>query len=104
MFIRGCLPPNVARSERVEEVEELAALGHELEKTAAGVIVLHMGLEVVGQVRNAFRQDRNLDFGRTGVAFGSLILGNDLRSLRNRDWHIVYTRVVVELGKPCILA
>ena len=32
------------------------------------MIVLHMCLEVVGQRRDPFGQDRDLHFGRTGVA------------------------------------
>ena len=40
----------------LDVVEQLAALGHELEQPAARMIVLHMGFEVLGQVVDAFRQ------------------------------------------------
>src|SRR3978361_1199462 len=32
------------------------------------MIVLHVGFEMSGEVVDAFRQDRNLDLGRAGVA------------------------------------
>ena len=39
------------------------------------MIVLHMALEMVRQIVDAFRKDRNLDFGLTGVAgFGGIRL------------------------------
>ena len=52
----------------LEVVEQLAALRHQLEQAAARMVVLHVGLEVLGQVVDALGQDRDLHFGRTGVA------------------------------------
>src|SRR5215470_8531369 len=51
-----------------EIIEQLAALRHELEQAATRMIVFHMGLEMVGQRVDAFRQDGHLHFRRTGVA------------------------------------
>src|SRR6266487_807663 len=56
-------------------IEQLAALRHELEQAAPGMVVLDVGLEMLGQARNALREDRDLDFRHTGVAgFGGIIL------------------------------
>src|SRR6185437_6362039 len=52
----------------LDVVEKGAARRHELQKTAARMIVLHVGLEVAGKVVDAFRQDRDLNLGRAGVA------------------------------------
>ena len=38
-----------------------------LQQTAAGVMVLFVDLQVLGQVSDALGQYRNLDFGGTGV-------------------------------------
>src|SRR5215510_7082239 len=55
---------------RLQIVEEAAALRHELQETTAGVVVLLVVLEMLGQVLDALRQDCDLDFRRTGVALG----------------------------------
>src|SRR5436305_2816862 len=52
----------------LQVVEKGAARRHELQKATAGVIVLHVGLEMVGEGIDAFRQDRNLDLGGAGIA------------------------------------
>src|SRR5436190_3922152 len=52
----------------LQVIEKGAARRHELQKATAGVIVLHVGLEMVGEGVDAFRQDRDLDLGRAGVA------------------------------------
>src|SRR5579884_1438326 len=51
-----------------EIVEERPALVDQHQKSATGVIVLRMALEMLGQVVDALREDRDLDLGRTGVA------------------------------------
>src|SRR5215475_15940230 len=57
----------------LQVIEKGAARRHELQKATAGVIVLHVGLEMIGEVVDAFRQDRDLDLGRAGVAgFGGI--------------------------------
>jgi hypothetical protein len=51
----------------LQVVEKRTALAHHRQKPTAGMVILLVGLEVVGEVVDAFREDRNLDFGRTGV-------------------------------------
>src|ERR1044071_1149444 len=51
-----------------EIVEERAALVDQHQKAATAMVVLRMALEVLGQVVDALREDRDLDFRRTGVA------------------------------------
>ena len=41
------------------------------------MVVLRVRLEMVGQVIDAFGEDRDLDFRRTGVAFLGRVLRND---------------------------
>src|ERR1700754_1600568 len=48
-------------------IEKGAARRHELQEATAGVIVLYVGLEMVGEVVDAFRQDRDLNLGRAGI-------------------------------------
>ena len=52
------------------------------------MVVLRVALEMLGQIVDALRQDRDLDFGRTGVA---LVAGMflDQRSLRSAVIDIV---------------
>src|SRR6188472_727596 len=70
-----------------EIVEELPALGYELEQSPPGVVVLHVGLEMLGEAGDALREDRHLHFRRTGVAgFGRIGL-NDLGLAARRDRH-----------------
>src|SRR5438046_450964 len=52
-----------------EIVEERAALVDQHQQAAARVVVLRVGLEVLGEVGDALGEDRDLDLGRTGVAF-----------------------------------
>src|SRR3954451_18919513 len=52
----------------LEIVEERAALRHELQETATRVVILHVRLEMPGQVVDALGQDGDLPLGRAGVA------------------------------------
>src|SRR2546429_671469 len=49
-------------------VEKRAARRHELQKAATRMVILHVGLEMPGEVVDAFRQDRDLNLGGAGVA------------------------------------
>src|SRR4029079_14666714 len=49
-------------------IEQLATLGHELQQPAPRVVVLDVSLEMFSQVGDPFGQDRDLHFGRPGVA------------------------------------
>merc|ERR1712173_533820 len=46
-------------------VQQLTAASHQLQKATAAVVVLLVGLEVLGQGRDARGQDRNLHLRRT---------------------------------------
>ena len=52
------------------------------------MVILDVGLEVIGQVVDARGQQGHLHFGRTGVALGTLVALDDLRSLRNGRGHL----------------
>ena len=49
-------------------IEKTATLADQFQQTAARVIILRMGFEMLSQIGNAFRQNGHLDFGRTCVA------------------------------------
>src|SRR3954470_14002567 len=51
-----------------EVIEQLATLGHELEQSTPGMVILDVGLEMLGEAGNALREDRHLHLRRTGVA------------------------------------
>src|SRR6266480_3514980 len=52
----------------LDVIEKGTTRRHQLQKAAPRMIVLHVGLEVPGEVIDAFRQDRDLNLGRAGVA------------------------------------
>src|SRR5665213_2000061 len=49
-------------------IEQRAALAHHLEQATAGMVVLDVGLEMLGEIVDAFGKDRHLNFGRSGIA------------------------------------
>src|SRR5690625_133547 len=94
-------------------VQQLAALADHLEQTTARVIVLLVILEVLGQIIDALGQDRNLHFGRAGIALLGRIFLDQLFLARGRDRHLVsfqpvsrdfasagLSRDVVQRGRP----
>ena len=62
---------------RLQVVEEAAALADHLEEAAPAVVVLLVGLEVIGEGRDARREERYLDLGGTGIAIVLGVLGDD---------------------------
>src|SRR5688572_11384265 len=62
----------------LQVVEEPTALAHEEQQPATAVVVVLVLLEVLGQVSDAVAQQRDLYFGRTGVALSHGVLGDDL--------------------------
>ena len=52
----------------LEVIEKAAALADHLQKAAARMVIFRVGSKVVGQVRDALGENRNLDFGRPRVA------------------------------------
>jgi hypothetical protein len=59
-------------------IEELATTAGHLEKTAARMEILAVRAQVLGQMIDAGSEQSHLNFGRAGVLFVSLILGDDL--------------------------
>src|SRR6266849_1199919 len=49
-------------------IEKRTARRHQLQKATTRMVVLHVGLEMPGEVVDAFRQDCDLNLGRAGVA------------------------------------
>src|ERR1700716_2907978 len=73
----------------LDVIEQRTARRDHFQQAAARMIVLHVALEVVGEVVDAFRQDRDLNLGRAGVA-GLVGIGLDdlcfaLRGNRHRQ-------------------
>ena len=60
-----------------EVVEELAASAGHLKETPAAVEVLAMRAQVVGQVIDPGREQRDLDFGRSGILLVGFVFGDD---------------------------
>src|ERR1700736_1548989 len=52
----------------LDVIEQRTARRHQLQKAAPRMVVLHVGLEVPGEIVDAFRQDRDLNLWRAGVA------------------------------------
>jgi hypothetical protein len=65
-------------------VEEAAAAADHEEQATTGVVVMLVGFEVLIEVVDASRKDRNLHFGGTGIGFVSPV-GGDRRSLINAN-------------------
>ena len=63
----------------LEVREQAAALVDHHQQAAARMVVLVVVLEVLGQVTDALGEDRDLDFGRTGVALGLGVVLDNLR-------------------------
>jgi hypothetical protein len=48
-------------------VQETPALADQHQEATTRVMILHVGLEVLGEVRDPFGKERDLDFGGTGI-------------------------------------
>ena len=55
-------------------IQHLAALTNHHQQTTAGVVVMLVYTQVIGQLVDAGGQDSDLDFGRTGVALIGITL------------------------------
>ena len=64
-----------------EIIEQAAALTDHLVQAAAGVVVLRVLLEVLGELSDALGEDSDLDLRRTGVAFVGAVGFDDSRLL-----------------------
>ena len=63
----------------LEVVEQRAAGRNQLQEATTRMVVLHVGLEMVGEVGDAFRQDRDLNLWLAGIAGLVGILLDDFR-------------------------
>src|SRR5438552_1929514 len=63
----------------LQVIQKRTAGRHELQEAAARMIVFHVGLEVPGQVADAFRQDGDLNLRRAGIASVGGIRLDDFR-------------------------
>src|SRR6185312_10764543 len=57
-------------------VEQTAPFRHHLDHAPAGMIVLHVVLEMLGEIGDALGEDGDLDFRRTGVTLGGRVFGD----------------------------
>src|SRR5829696_4102854 len=79
--------------------EKSSALTHELEEAAARVVVLREAAEVLGEIADPLRQERDLDLRRPGVAVLDGVLGDDLLLLLPRERHSILRH---ERWRDCI--
>src|SRR5699024_8973893 len=84
---RRCAPAGAATRGRravaldvdaLQVLQEALALTDQQHQTTTGVVIVLVGLEVLGQVVDPMREERDLDLGRTGVALGGPVLLDDL--------------------------
>src|SRR6202011_2299217 len=52
----------------LDVIEKRTTRGHQLQEPTTRMVILHVGFEMSGEVIDAFRQDRDLNLGRAGVA------------------------------------
>jgi hypothetical protein len=63
----------------LQVVQEVPPLTYEFQETPAGMVILHVGLEMLREVIDPLAQDGDLDLGRPGVRGMSLVpLDEDL--------------------------
>eukprot|EP00919_Chromeraceae_sp_WS-2016_P066895 GHVR01158194.1.p1 GENE.GHVR01158194.1~~GHVR01158194.1.p1 ORF type:complete len:153 (-),score=0.91 GHVR01158194.1:61-519(-) len=83
------------------DVVEKAATGrNELEQTAAGMVILAVFLEVLGEVGNALGQDGHLNFRRAGVVWSGCVFLNQSGLALSSDRHRI-DPFKGGLGRPC---
>src|SRR6266850_4130710 len=81
---------SVARVVLLDQIRKKAtSLADELEEAASRVIVLGEAAEMLGQALDPLRQERDLDFRRSGVTFLGGKPGDDLLLLDRRERHSV---------------
>ena len=59
-------------------VEELSSFADHLLHTAAGMVILRVGFEMLGELVDPRGKNGNLHFGRTGVAFVDCVFFDEL--------------------------
>src|SRR3954463_9304533 len=73
----------------LQVIEKPTTLSHELQQTAARVVVLFVHLEVLGQVLDALAEQRNLNLGRPRVGLVRAELGDRRRLGLWREGHVL---------------
>jgi hypothetical protein len=71
-----------------EVVEHPPAPADHQEQTSPGVVVLLMGLQVLGEIRDAPSEDGDLNLRGTGVRLASPVLGDELGLVLFRERHV----------------
>lgn len=85
----------------LQVVQKISSVTDHLLQTAAAVEVLLVGSEVLGQVCDAVRQDRNLNLRRTGVSLVGGVLLDDaelfffLHGIFHLSLYLAYTQRAV---------
>ena len=67
----------------LQVVKQLATLADHFQQPTSGMMILDVRLEMIGKPIDARRKQRDLYFRRTSVASNTLVLGYNLRFLRN---------------------
>jgi hypothetical protein len=71
-----------------EIIEKSSPLSYQLEETTAGVVILHVDLEVPREVIDTLTQQRYLNFGRARIRLMEFELLNHFFSLRLSNPHL----------------
>jgi hypothetical protein len=71
----------------LEIAQQTPALADEHEQPAAGVMVLLVRTQVLGELVDPAREQRDLHLGRPGVALGTAVLADQLLLLFRRQTH-----------------
>src|SRR6476646_4650522 len=82
----------------LQVIEQLAAARNHPQQSATRMVILDVRLEVIVQPVDAGRQQRDLDLRGSGVARRTLVIGDDLRLLCNRNGHIASSFACSTLG------
>src|SRR5438309_5786574 len=83
-----------------EVVEEAPPAADHLQQPAPRVVVLLVGLEVLGQLRDAPSEDGDLDLWRSRVVVGPPEVLDDLRFVVLDQWHELSARVPQGSAQP----
>jgi len=73
----------------LQVAQKVSSVTDHLQKAAAAVVVLVIGLQMLGEVVDSVGQKRDLNLGRTGVALvGSILLNNCLLFVFQHCFHL----------------
>src|SRR3990167_1858991 len=80
-------------------VQQAAALPDQLEKTAARVMILRVGLEVLGEIADAFAENGDLNFRRAGVGIVRAVRRDELGLAVFIECHECLPPRAVQIGR-----